>query len=340
MISKNYSITYIFLITFLISFQPSANETFSKKILLVDSQSGEPYRTVRHSMLNELQKRGYTQEAGYHFEYQSLSHYHGAAKSLWEHRIKKTHYDLIYVAGTLAGSEFSYLAKDHSTPIVFSAVTDPVGLDMIEDFSQPPHRNFTGVSYHIPVNIRMDFIREILPNVKNIGLVYADMDQSHSYNLWLQELTSSAKWEGVTIHYREVDFVPSDGGHRRMAQVAKQYIQELNPIVDVFLSPCDQMGTQEAFAKMVASTATKPLIGIGRRDVSDGWGATASIYPDEVAMGVQAANMIDRIFMGEPLLSIHPERPKEYGVIINQTKMHKFGLEMSENLRNEATIIY
>ncbi len=311
-----------------------------KKILMIDSQSGDPYQTVRESMLRELGKRGYNESSGLNYEYYSLSHYRGAARNLWNHRIQKTDYDLIFLTGTLACKSFKEIAwQSDKHKFIFAAVTDPVGLGLISDYGKTPPANFTGVAFHLPVNVRMDFVRELIPDVKHIGIVHADMSQAHSYRKWLEEVLKQDHWKGVTLHYRQVDFIPSEGGHRRMAQMAKKHIEELDPIVDVFLSPSDQMGAQSPFARMVSKVATKPLIGMGKQDVVDGWGATASIYPDEKAIGEQAAALIERIFQGESLTDILPERAKHFGMVIDREKADRFNLKISEELKQKATLI-
>ncbi len=311
-----------------------------KKILMIDSQSGDPYQTVRESMIRELGRRGYNETSGLNYEYYSLSHYRGAARNLWNHRIQKTDYDVIFLTGTLACKSFREIAwKSNRHKFIYAAVTDPVGLGLIEDYGKTPNGNFTGVAFHLPVDVRMNFVRELLPDVKHIGIVHADMPQSHSYRIWLEDVLKQEEWKGVTLHYRQVDFIPSEGGHKRMAQMAARHIEELDPIVDVFLAPSDQMGAQSPFAKMVSKIATKPLIGMGKQDVVEGWGATASIYPDEKLLGEQAAAMMERFFQSEPLTDILPERAKHFGMVIDKTKADRFNITISETLRQKATLV-
>ncbi|MFL0799407.1 MAG: hypothetical protein K6L80_03070 [Agarilytica sp.] len=307
---------------------------------MIDSQAGDPYQTVRESALRELSRRGYREGAGFTYEYHSLSHYGGAAKNLWNHRIKKNDYDVIFLTGTLACKSFKDIAwQSDKHKFIYAAVTDPVGLGLIGDYGETPTGNFTGVAFHVPVEVRMNFVRELIPNLKHIGIVHADMPQAHSYRMWLENVLKQEEWKGVTLHYRQVDFIPSEGGHKRMAQMAARYIKELDPIVDVFLSPSDQMGAQSPFAKMASRIASKPLIGIGKQDVVDGWGATASIYPDEKALGEQAAVMVERVIQGERLTDILPERAKRFGIVIDKAKADKFNVTISDALEKKATLI-
>lgn len=312
----------------------------NQKLLIIDSQAGDPYETVRTSLLDTLKSLGYTEENGFISEYYSLSHYHGAAKSLWQHRIQKVKYDAIFLNGTLAVNSFKEIAwKSPDYSFIFASVTDPVGLGLVEDYEKLPIGNFTGISFHVPVDVRLSFVRKLIPDVTNIGMVYADMPQSHSYKNWLEDLTKEKAWQNVTFHFRKVGFIPSDGGHHRMAQISKQHIIALDSLVDVFLSPHDQMGAQSPFAKIVAKSASKPLIGLGRNDVVDGWGAMASIYPDQTAVGQQAAYMIDRVLKGEKIKDIVPEMPVKYGMVIDQALTKKYKLTISQELKNTAEII-
>lgn len=334
-LSSAYLLVFISVLCF-----PCFAANTAKKILVIDSQKGDPYQTVRESMLLELERRGYSKASGFSYEYYSLSHYPGAAKSLWNHKITKHEYDLIFITGTLACKSFREIAWQESKyTFLFAAVTDPVGLGLIHDYGQPPNGNFTGVSFHVSVQDRMNFVRELIPKVKHIGVVRADMSQSHSYGQWLKAVLDQPEWSNVTLHSRQVPFIPSEGGHRRMAQTARKFIEELDPIVDVFLSPADQMGAQSPFARLVDEIATKPLIGIGRHDVFDRWGATASIYPEEKLMGVQAAIMADRLLQGEPIESVFPEQAEAYGIAIDVSRAKKFGIEISDELKQNAILI-
>ncbi len=308
---------------------------------IVDSQTGEPYDSVRAAMLQELEDLGYHQGVNLHIDYRSMSHYEVTAQTIWQNVIQKGHYHAVFLNGTVATATFKKFAwKDADNVFVFATVTDPVGLGVITDFGRAPPANFTGVSYPVPVAERLAFVRQLFPSVKNIGVIYADMPQSRSYVQWLQAFKDSAgAWEGLKFHFRKVPFVISDEGHRRMAALAVQFIQELDPVVDLFISPNDQMGAQRPFAEVVSKYATSPLIGLGRKDVAENWGAVASMYPSLDQMGKQAAHMLVRIFKGEAVQDIFPETPKQFGRIIDQKKLSQFGGKLDPDLHAVAEII-
>jgi len=283
------------------------------KLLVIDTQKGEPYETVRKSMLSELSGLGYKKGKNLTIKYYSLGNFEGRAKSIWKYREKKNIYDVIFLNGTIAVKAFKSFALDDHNKFVFASVTDPVGEGVIEDFEYSPKHNFTGICYPVKVVDRLRFIKKVFPTVKKIGLIHSDMPQSHSYNRWLKETLKNPEFRDLEIIFRKVPFVKSEEGHIRMVKLAEKYVEELNSTVDIFLSPNDQMDAQPPFAKMVYASATKPLVGLGRKDAMDGWGATMSIYPDLKGAGKQIAHMIEQLFKGKPIKDIIPKWPS-YGV--------------------------
>ena len=215
---------------------------------------------------------------------------------IWK-KEKKNKYDVVFVNGTVAVMGFKKRAfDDKQNKFVFGSITDPVGVGVIDDFENPPKSNFTGIFYPVKVEERLRFTKKIIPNARKIGFIFADMPQSHSYVEWIKKALKQDEFKNLTIYYKSVDFVKSEGGHKRMTKIATKYVKELDSQVDLFISPNDQMGVQSPFAEMVYKTATKPLLGLGRKDVMDGWGATMSIYPDLKGAGKQIAHMIEQLF--------------------------------------------
>ncbi|MCX7934342.1 MAG: hypothetical protein N3A66_03680, partial [Planctomycetota bacterium] len=237
----------------------------------------------------------------------------------------KNEYDVIFVGGTAATISAKNALYGTAQKVVFGAPTDPVGIGVIKDFPSRPPANFTGVCYPVPVKARLRFVRQLLPQAKTLGVIYADMPQSHSYNRWLKEIVATEpEFKDLNIIFQPIPLVTGEEGDKEMAQTAIKYIKELDPRVDAFLKPCDQMGTRKHFSEVVYQYATKPLIGITRDDVMANWGATATMYPSHKSIGAQAARMIKAIFAGQPLSEIMPEWPKEFGLAFDMNKVKQF----------------
>jgi len=306
-----------------------------KKLLIIDSLKGEPYNTVRKSMIKELKKRGYLENKNLRIKYYSLGNFTNIAKNIWEHREKKNKYDVIFLNGTIATKAFKEIALNDKNKFVFANVTDPVGLGVIEDFVNIPKYNFTGVSYPVRIEERLRFIKKVFPRIKKIALIYGNLPQSHSYKAWVQKALFLKEFNGIEVIFREVPFVGSEGGHKRMARIAKQYVLELNKEVDLFISPNDTMGVQKPFAQMVFENSNKPLIGLGRKDVMQNWGASMSIYPSSEQAGKTAAAMIEKLFKGSSIKDIIPTWPNT-GLAFDLQKTKAFGINIPKELIKEA----
>ncbi|MBU2251129.1 MAG: hypothetical protein KKH25_02640, partial [Candidatus Omnitrophica bacterium] len=299
------------------------------KLLIMDSQSGEPYRQVREAMLESLNSWGYLQGENLNLTYFTIENDVEKGEEILKQQIANN-YDIIFINGTVMTVAASRVLLDKpQQPVVFAANTDPVGIGVIEGFDLPPNHNFTGVHYPLRVNTRFKFIKELMPQARTIGLIYADMPQSRSYRRWVEELfETDPDFKDLRVIFRSVPLVTGKEGTKFMAQAAKEFVLELDPLVDVFLAPNDQMGVQEYFSRMVYANSTKPLVGLGKESVMDGWGATMVIYPSSQSMGRQAARMVKQLFEGRPIKDIYPEWPKENGFAFDLNKTAGFGIKV------------
>ena len=298
-------------------------------LLILDSQAGNPYDEVRAALLETLAGRGY--EVGRNLETVQRVTGNDAAEG---ERILRSepldHYDAVFVGGTVATiAAKNVLYGRPDVPVVFGAPTDPVGIGVIQDFKSPPAANFTGVCYPVPVKARLMFVRQLLPQAKKLGLIYADMPQSHSYNQWLRELLATdPAFSDLEIVFRPVPLITGENGDRAMAEAAVAEIRALDPEVDAFIKPNDQLGTRRALAEAVYEHASKPLIGLVKDDVMGSWGATAVVYPSHASIGEQAAAMLVELFQGKPVARIVPEWPRKYGYAVDLPKARRFGIKV------------
>ena len=304
------------------------------KLLILDSQQGNPYDEVRDALAGALKAYGYIEGGNLHTRLRVTGNDAKAGERVLREELKRERYDVIFTGGTVATiSARNVLLGDMSQRVVFAAPTDPVGIGVIKDFTGKPFANFTGVCYPVPPRARFKFIQRLLPKARTLGLIYADMPQSRSYNQWVQDLLDSdPEFRELKILYRRVPLITGENGDRLMAEAAIAHIRELDALVDAFVKPNDQMGTRRQFAEIVFKTATKPLIGITQADVMGGWGSTAVIYPSHASIGGQAAQMIKALFEGRNIADIAPEWPKKYGFAIDLPKARQFNISVPVEL--------
>lgn len=302
------------------------------KVLILDSQSGEPYNTLRRSLLNSLVNIGYKEGTNLIVKNHVIGNFKGMVKNIWKLE-KKNNYHVVVVSGTIATVGMKEAALNSKQNVIFMAPTDPVGIGVINNFEEFPFSNFTGVCYPVKVYEKLKFLKSMFPRLKNIGYIYTSMPQSLSYLDWLKKALKAPAFSDLKLILRQVPFVKSDNGHVRMSQIAKEYVKELDSRVDIFLSPTDQMGTQRPFAEVVYSNATKPLVGVGRKDVMENWGATMSVFSSLENIAFEVATMIDLIYKGTPIKKIKPKWPKT-GIAFDSQKLKEFGVKIPKNISN------
>lgn len=303
-------------------------------LLYVDSQKGEPYKTLRLAIVDRLITLGFGEQY-LKIRYLSLGNREDILKRIFKEGSRPP-FDVIFSAGTYATNGLKkYVMNDPQYKVIFGAVTDPIGIGVIEGFDVAPRHNFTGVSYPVSVVDRLRFIQQVLPKATKIGYIHSNMLQSKSYTLWLKEALKEDEFKDLELIERTVEFIPGDGGTKRMARYAKYHAEELDPIVDLFLSPNDQMGVQADFAREVTSVASKPLIGLGKKDVMENWGAMMSFYPDIEKSGQKLALMIARVLQGTSFNNVPATQP-EAGVAIDLNLALRHGITFPKNIISQA----
>ncbi|THB65316.1 MAG: hypothetical protein D6B26_03895 [Spirochaetaceae bacterium] len=316
------------------------------KILIIDAQQGEPYESFRLAMLDELDRLGYILNDNLHIQYYSLGNQASLAQRIWQIE-DCTAYNAVVLNGTIAAMAFIELfQRDTAAGLLpkkngdqchffFGNQTDPISTGLIQAFYQAPYSQFTGVAYPVPPAERLRLIRQLLPEVRTIGLVYTSMPQSLDYNEHLRQALKEPDLADIQVIFREIPFVPGEFGYRRSIQLAWQHILELDPQVDAFLSPMDQMGIQEEYVRMVSNNAQSPLFGISKLEISEGWGSLMSSYTSTHEAGHLLAGMLHQFLQGEAFDQIYPGLP-ETKLCINPSVAERLGITIPPELLARA----
>ena len=109
-------------------------------------------------------------------------------------KFTKDQVDLIYAIATPAAQSAKQATKE--IPILFSAVTDPVKAEIVEDWDKVGG-NVTGTSDMAPVESQLKMFKEIDPNIKTIGVLY-NTSESNS-EIQLEDVKELAPVEGLEV---------------------------------------------------------------------------------------------------------------------------------------------
>ncbi|MGB5446627.1 MAG: ABC transporter substrate binding protein, partial [Psychromonas sp.] len=122
---------------------------------------------VRDGVKEVLNENGYTDD-NLKFTYESAQGQPAIAAQIARKMVGDTP-DVIVAIATPSAQAAASASKD--IPVVFSAVTDPIGAKLVSTLTQPGG-NVTGLSDMVNVKQQLALIKEFLPNLKTVGVPY------------------------------------------------------------------------------------------------------------------------------------------------------------------------
>ena len=232
--------------------------------------------------------------------------------------------DVIVAITTAPAQAAAAATKD--VPVVFSAVTDPLRAKVVSNVEHPGG-NVTGVCDEVPYERQMQLIREILPNMKRLGIVFdPGMDNSLSS---IDEVKKLGEKMGFSVVLS-----PAVGGNAVAAAG-----QNLVGKADAIYVPNDTtvLAALESLVK-VAQDAQLPLFTGERRSVQRG--AAATIGYDFGEMGKVTARLVKQVLDGTkpgaiPVVFMRNEE-KSLSLFVNKTSAAKMGLTIPPSVLARA----
>lgn len=283
-------------------------------LLILEAQPTAPYAQVTETILSELQKHGLFQNQNLIVDRHVLGNYEGRGISTLR-ALKDANFHVILLNGTIAGLAAKKFmnqlprSSQQAFQFVYVNITDPVGIGLVDSLQAPTSGAFTGISYPVKIAERLRLVQKYFGKNARVGYIYSEMPQSLSYKGWLDEQLKLPEFQSLNFVFRKIPFIHSDGGVERMAMIAETHIQEMDSLVDVFLSPNDQLGVSNAFGSRILRFSSKPLVGL-----ADEMGCAIAVTPDLEKMGKDAAMMILGIYRGKKSKDFIPvnSSPKLY----------------------------
>ena len=177
----------------------------------------------RNGLLKGLEDAGYTQGKNLKFEFQSAQGAPAVAAQIAKQYVGESPDVLVGIA-TPTAQALANATKD--IPVVFSAVTDPVGAKLINSMDAPDG-NVTGLSDLSPVAQHIGIMQEIVPSLTAIGIVY-NPGEANSVSL-VELFKSAAADAGIKV---------IEGTASRTAEVGTA-TQAIAADVDIFYAITD-----------------------------------------------------------------------------------------------------
>jgi len=123
---------------------------------------------VRDGFIDEMAKLGYIEVENIVYDKLNAQGDTATANTIAQKFVSEK-VDLILSIATPTSQ--AAIGATTTIPIVFSAVTDPIGAGLVKDLESSGN-NVTGISDLTPVRKQFELIKEILPEAKNVGTLY------------------------------------------------------------------------------------------------------------------------------------------------------------------------
>ena len=226
--------------------------------------------------------------------------------------------DLMVGVATPVAVAMQAATEDNKIPVVFAAVSDPVGAGLVAD-KDAPGANITGTSDYLNTDAIMDIIFANQPDAKNIALLY-DIGQDSSKT----PIDNAKKYlDAKGISYKEYTGTNVTEVQQAVATIVKDK-------ADAVFTPTDNtiMTAELSIYSDLAEAGIPHYTGADSFALN---GAFLGYGVDYAALGVETANMIADILINEKDVATEPVKFFDNGTVtINTETSDKLGYNLDE----------
>jgi putative tryptophan/tyrosine transport system substrate-binding protein len=285
---------------------------------------------VREGFKHQLESQGFREGENLKIIYENAYGNIATANQI-AYKFMSSEADVVLAITTPSAQAMVSASKDKTVPIVFSAVTDPMGASLINSF-ETPGEHITGTVDLPPLKDQLALMQQTMgKKILKVGVVYNSGEANSVFQVnAIKEL--SAKYN-IQITTKVVD-----NSTKVLAAV-----QSLIPHVDAMYVPLDNI-MAAAFPSVVNLCLNNDL---GRKIpvfASDPegvrQGALATIGFTHYQEGMLAGRIVSRILAGEKPGNIPVTGPEASELYINTTSAKALGIEVPKAvLKNASEVV-
>jgi putative ABC transport system substrate-binding protein len=232
--------------------------------------------------------------------------------------------DMLVVWGTVASVAAKKVAQ--SIPIVFLSVGVPVEIGLVSSLNRPGG-NMTGVTFEAATEtygLRLQMLKEILPNMKNVAVLKAKGDPNVVHAITALEKAASA----LGIQLKQYEANSSDDLPVVFQEIAQGKADGLISIAGAFT-----FINSTQIAQLTQQHRLPSCHGLRDTVVA---GGLISLGPSMDAIAIEGANYVDKILRGAKPADLPVEQPTKMEVVINLKTAKALGLDIPATLLGRA----
>jgi len=281
---------------------------------------------TRQGIIDGLNEKGYVEGENVEFDYQNSELDMTLTASIAQ-KFVSDGVDLIACIATPNSQAAISAAKGTDIPVVFSAITDPVGAGLITDWDSHPEENVTGVSDMIVVQDDVELITTIIPTVKKIGTLY-NAGEDNSVFL-VEKLKEACEAKGIEVVEKTV---------ATSADVLTAANSLIGAVDAIWVGTDNTVVTGLEALIGVCEENQIPLFPADEPSIERG--GIAAYGFDYYDIGVQTGRMIARVLEQGSANSIKVEKGEIISLSINTAVAEKMGVTIPQDLVDKAAVNY
>lgn len=233
-------------------------------------------------------------------------------------------YDLIFAIATPAAVSAYSATQNSQTPVIFTAVSDPVAAGLVESLDAGS-KNCIGTSDILDLDAQVALIQALQPDVKTIGVLYTTSEaNSVSQLAKLEEITAAL---GIKVESQGVQ------GAADIPQAAASLAAKVD-CINNFTD--NNVVSNLSVLLEKANAANIPVYGSEIEQVNNG--CIASISLDYVALGEKTAQMALDVLNGKDPQTMAVGTISEGTPVVNTDVLAQFGIELPEAYANAEKV--
>ena len=269
---------------------------------------------TREGFVDELARQGYVEGKNIEIDLQNAQGEQRNLKTISQQLAESS--DVVLAIATPSAQSLANTTQ--TTPVIFSAVTDPVSAKLVES-REHPGGNVTGTSDQSSdaISTQINLIKKVLPKAKTIGILYTQSEPNSVVQK--DEAKRLLEEKGFTV----VEKTILDSNNVKAAA------DSLMTEVDMVFVPTDNIisSTIET-VKQVSIKHKVPVFGGSTEMIAVGGLYNYGTNYEE--LGRQTARMLVRVLKGEKPENIAVELPEKLELHTNQEMADALGIDISK----------
>lgn len=294
------------------------------KIGIVKIVEHSSLNTIEESIINRMEELGYVD--GENAEITALSAQNDPSNvpSMMDSFVADGTDIVIAITTPVASVALNYADQ---IPVLFSAVSNPVEAGLTSSL-EAPDKNVTGTCDAVPVERIIDMALELTPDIETFGFIYNSAEDSSVANIE----NAKAYCDEKGLKYVEANVENSSA----IQQAAESLVTKC----DAVFSPTDNTVAEgmSVLAQICNDSAIPCYVGADSMVQDGGFASIGIKYED---LGIETANMVDKVLKGTAVSDIPVKVFEDLSTYVNTTTAETIGVEIPDSILNdEKTVIF